>query len=71
MSTAIGTAPPFVAVKSTVTVLLVVSQDAVESTKMVSWADSKHCARCMMGVATSTAQEFFKLLAVQMTVPAE
>lgn len=67
MSIPISSATPFVAAKRTVSVLLVGSRDAVESTTMVSWTDSKHCARCMIGVATNTAQEFSEGLDGQMT----
>lgn len=68
--TAIGTAPALVAVRSTVAVLPSVSQEDVESTNMMSCADSSLWARCMMGVTTTTAQQSLAILVEKTPVPA-
>lgn len=65
-----GTAPALVAVSSTVTVLLVASQDDVESTNMVSLAEFRSWARRIIGVVTSTAQQS-ALQLVKTSVPAQ
>lgn len=49
---ATGTAPADVAASTTVTVHRVVSQEAVESTKIISDADSRLWVRLMIGVTT-------------------
>lgn len=71
MSTATGTAPAFVAVSSTVMVLLVSSHDDVESTNIISRVDSSCWARRIMGVTTRTAQLSSARLVMLMSVPAK